>query len=170
MNARWLAFRKRYWDERSARERRALALAALLLSPPLAYLLLWQPAHVATAKLHASVPAMRAQAARVHVQSEEVEMLRHRPRPAVLDAAALKAAVEESAVRHKLRDAISTLDAQEPRAVRLTLTAVSFEQWINWLRDLQQEQHIRTESASIAALPQAGMVRINATLTSGGAQ
>lgn len=170
MSARWKEFRKRYWDGRAARERQAIVLAALVLSPLLAYFLLWQPAHTAGAKLRASVPAMRAQAAHLHEQATEVEMLRHRPAPAVLDAVALKTAIEESAVRHQLREAITSLDAQEPNAVRITLAAVSFEQWLRWLRDLQQEQHIRAASAGIAALPQTGMVKISATLSNGGAQ
>lgn len=170
MKSRWLAFKKRHWDGRATRERRAITLGALVLSPLFAYFLLWQPAHVASAKLSAGVPAMRIQAAHLHAQAVEAETLRHHPHPAVLDANALKTAVEESAVRHQMRDAINSLDAQQPNAVRITLAAVSFEQWLNWLRSLQQEQHIRAESAGIVALPQAGMVKINATLTNGGTQ
>ena len=170
MKARWLAFKKRYWDARAANERRAISLGALLLSPLIAYFLLWQPAHVASAKLHASVPAMRAQAAHLRAEVIEAETVRHLPHPAVLDANALKTAVEESAVRHQMRTAITSLDAQQPNAVRVTLVAVSFEKWINWLRSLQQEQHIRVESTGVAPLPQIGMVKINATLINGGTE
>lgn len=170
MKARWQVFKKRHWDGRAASERRAIAFAALALSPLLAYFLLWQPAHAANKKLRADIPAMRTQAVHLRTQMAEVEMLRHHPHPALLDATALKTAVEESALRHKMRDAISSLDAQEPNAVRITLASVSFEQWLNWLRDLQQEQHIRAESVGIAALTQAGMVKVSATLTNGGAQ
>lgn len=167
MKARWQAFKKRHWDGRAARERRAIALATLILSPFLAYFLLWQPAHVANKKLRIAIPIMRAQTAHLRTQMAEVEMLRHHPHPAILNASALKAAVEASAQRHKMRDAISSLDTQEPNAVRITLASVSFEQWVNWLRALQQEQHIRAESVGIAALTQVGMVKISATLTNG---
>ena len=170
MKTHWLKFKKHYWDGRDARERRALALAAAVLLPLFAYLLLWQPAHTATTKLRANIPAMRTQAALLRNQAAEVEMLRHHPHPAVLDANALRLAVEASAVRHQMRGAISTIDAQEPNSVRITLAAVSFEQWVHWLRDLQKEQHIRADSASIAALPQAGMVKVGSTLTNGGMQ
>lgn len=170
MKTRWLAFKKRHWDSRAARERRALALGALVLSPLLAYFMIWQPAHVAGAKLRDSVPVMRAQAVHLRAQAAEAETLRHRPHPAVLDASALKVAVEESAARHQMREALASLDAQQPNAVRITLAAVSFEQWLNWLRSLQQEQHIRAESVSIAPLPQTGIAKISATLTNGGAQ
>ena len=170
MKARWLAFNNRYWDGRAAQERRAIAIGALILSPVVAYFMLWQPAHVANAKLLASIPAMRTQAAHLRTQAVEAETVRHLPHPAVLDANALKAAIEESAVRHQLRGAISSLDAQPPNVVRMTLDSVSFEQWINWLRSLQQEQHIRVASTGIAPLPQSGLVKINATLINGGAE
>jgi general secretion pathway protein M len=167
MKARWTEFRQRYWNARPASERRTLTLAALVLAPILAYLLLWQPAHRALAQLQASVPALRAQAEHMRGQAAEVEALRHRPRPALLDAAALKTAVAESADRHQLRDALTTLDAQEPNAVRITLASVSFAQWLGWLRDLEREQHIRADAAVIAALPQTGIVKISATLSNG---
>lgn len=167
MKARWPEFRKRYWDGRAARERRFIVFSALVLGPLAAYWLLWQPAHSASAKLRAAAPALRAQAEQVRAQAAEADMLRHRPRPATLDADALKLAVEASATRHRLRDALSTLDAVEPRSVRITLASVSFEQWLGWLRDLQREQHIRANSLSITALPQTGMVKASATLTNG---
>ena len=97
-------------------------------------------------------------------------MLRHRPKPALLDAVALKSAIEDSALRHNLREAISTLDLQQPNAVRISFVSVSFEQWLRWLRALQQEQHIRADSVSVATLSQAGMVKVSATLVNGGSQ
>ena len=170
MKARWQAFRKRYWDDRAAQERKIISIGSLLLSPIIAYFLLWQPAHLANAKLHASIPAMRTQAAHIRTQAIEAESVRHLPHPAVLDANALKAAVEDSAVRHQLRSSLSSLDVQPPNVVRITFDSVSFEQWINWLRSLQQEQHIRVASTGIAPLPQTGMVKINATLINGGTE
>jgi type II secretory pathway component PulM len=167
MKARWSEFKQRHWNGRPAAERRILAFFTLILAPVFAYLLLWQPAHRAVAQLQSGISAMRAQAVRMHDQAAEVEALRHQPRPALLDAAALKTAVEESATRYQLHDAVSTLDTQEPNAVRITLASVSFAQWLGWLRDLERGQHIRADSVAIAALPQAGMVKISATLTNG---
>ena len=113
---------------------------------------------------------MRAQAAHLRAQAIEAETVRHQPHSTVLDANALKTAIEESAVRHQVRNAISSLDVQQPNAVRITVTAISFEQWVTWLRSLQQEQHIRVESTGIVPLPQTGMVKINATLINGGTE
>ena len=170
MKANWLTFKKQYWDARSPQERNALKLAAWVLTPVLLYFVLWQPAHNAVQKLHVSVPAMYMADERLRSHASEVEMLRHRPRPALLDAVALKSAVEDSALRHNLREAISTLDLQQPNAVRISFVSVSFEQWLRWLRALQQEQHIRADSVSVATLSQAGMVKVSATLVNGGSQ
>lgn len=170
MKTRWIEFRKRYWDGRPARERQVLAFSALLLSPVIIYWLLWQPAYTASAKLRASVPVLRAQAGQMRAQVAEAEALRHRPRPAVLDGGALKQAIEASATRHQLREALSSLDAAGPHSARMTLVSVPFEQWLGWLRDLQRESHIRAESVSVTALPQPGLVAVNATLTNGAGQ
>lgn len=170
MKASWQTFKARYWDTRSEQERRVLKYSGWLLAPVLAYFTLWQPAHNAVKKMQIGVPVMYIEAERMRTQASEVEMLRHRPKPALLDAVALKSAIEESALRHNLRAAISSLDLQQPNAVRISLLTVSFEQWLSWLVALQQEQHIRADSVSVAKLPQAGMVKISATLINGGSQ
>jgi len=170
MKANWLSFKKRYWDARTQQERNLLKFAAWGLTPLLLYFVLWQPAHVAVAKLRASVPVLHMQAERLRTQAGEVEMLRHRPKPTALDAAAMKSAIEENASRHNLREAITTLDLQPPNAVRITFASVSFEQWLRWLQALQQEQNIRADALSVVGLPQAGMVKISATLINGSVQ
>ena len=168
MSSPWQALKKKHWDSRAERERHLLTIAAVIVLPIMTYLLLWQPAHTAIKKLKTSVPVMRAQVAQLEVRSAEISRLRHLPKPAVLNASTLKMAVESAAVRHQLRETLSTLDVQEPSAVRITLASVSFEQWLRWIRELQQEQNIRAESVGIVALPQTGMVKISATLTNGG--
>lgn len=170
MKSSWLEFRKQHWDARSAQERMVMRYTGWALLPLLIYLILWQPAHDAVKKLQLAVPAMTRQAEKLRVQADEVEMLRHRAKPALLGAVALKTSVEESAQRHGLSVGISGLDLQEPNAVRISFASVPFEQWLLWLRALQQEQHIRADSVSVAMLPQAGMVKINATLINGGTQ
>lgn len=170
MKTRWQELRAKHWSNRSARERRTIALASALLLPIVYYFLLWQPAQRAVAKLHSTLPALQAQAIKLGDQATEVDVLRHRPQLAALDAQALKSSIEASALRQHLRASITSLDAQEPNGVRLTCDAISFAAWLAWLRELQQEQHIRADSVSISALPQTGMVKISATLVNGVAQ
>ncbi len=167
MKRRWQAFRKAAWDSRQPRERQAIGAAALVALPLLAYLLLWQPAHSALTRLSTALPVMRTQAAQMKQQAEEAEVLRQQSQPAVLDAIALKASVEKSAAQYQLRDALDRLDALEPDSVRAGFSSVSYARWLRWVRALEREQHIRIDSVDITALPSAGMVKINATLTNG---
>ena len=170
MKSAWKDFKKKNWDVRSQQERTLLKVAGWFLVPLLGYFVLWQPAHTAVQKLNFSMPLMNMQADRLQKQADEVELLRHRPKPALLDAVAMKSTIEESARRYGLKEALSSIDLQEPNAVRISFVAVSFESWLRWMGALQQEQHIRADSVSVAMLPQTGMVKINATLINGGAQ
>jgi len=170
MKAKWMEFKKKYWDARSLRERNVLRVIAGAAAPFVVYFLLWQPAHTSVQKLRNSIPLLAKEVEGMKFQADEVERLRHRPKPALMDAASLKSAIEDSAARNNLGEAISSLTLQDPNAVRITLVSVSFEQWLSWLRSLQQEQQIRAESASVAMLSQPGMVKISATLVNGGSQ
>jgi len=170
MKTNWLDFKKKYWDGRSRQERNVLKILAAAATPFVVYLILWQPAHAAVQKLRVSVPLLAKVTERIKIQADEVERLRHRPKPALMDASSLKAAVESSALRNNLGEAISAMTMQEPNAVRITFVSVSFEQWLSWLKSLQQEQQIRAESVSVAMLSQPGMVKISATLVNGGKQ
>jgi len=170
MKTRWQELRDTHWCKRPIQERRLLTLAAILLLPPMYYFLLWQPAHQALNKLHKNLPTLKAQAIKLSEQSAEVEILQHRPQLAALDAMALKTSIEESAQRHKLLTLLNKLEIQEPNGVHISCDAISFSVWLNWLRNLQLEQHIRADSVSITALPQSGLVKISATLNNGNIQ
>ena len=169
MNARLQQLRQQHWDARPPQERKWIAVGALCLSPLLAYLLLWQPAHESLGKLHGTLPQLRIQTEQMRLASAQVEEMRHRPQLAVLNGSAIKAAVEESAAQHQLREALTTIEVQEPNGVRVTLVSVSFEKWLGWLRELQQSQHIRIETIAITPLSDSGLVAIRATLTNGSA-
>ena len=164
----WAKFLNNHWRNRSAEERRAWTFFTLIAFPLLTYFLLWQPAHNAVNKLRNSIPVMRAQAMQIQLQANEVSKLRQQSKPAILNALALKSTIETTAVRYQIQDAITTIDLQEPNAVRIVFTSVAFDPWLKMLDSLQQEQHVRAESVSVAALPQKGLVRINATLSNGG--
>jgi general secretion pathway protein M len=160
MKQQWLA----------PQEKKALKIGAWVLTPVLIYMVLWQPAHEATQKLHVSLPVLNMAEESLRSYANEIEVLRSKAKPTLLDAALLKSILEESAARNNLREAITTLDLQPPNAVRISFTAVSFDQWLKWLRVLQHEKAIRVDAMSVAKLPQAGMVKISATLINGGKQ
>lgn len=170
MKTRWQELRTKYWINRPAHERRMITIAVIILLPIVYYYLLWQPAHQTVKKLQFTLPSLQAQLLKMKDQAAEVDMLRHRPVISALDATSLKSSVTDSASRHQLSGSITSLEAQEPNAVHLTCDAISFSAWINWLHELEQEQHIRADAISISPLAQAGMVKISATLTNGSLQ
>jgi general secretion pathway protein M len=167
MKTRWQEFLAKYWHSRAFRERQLIAIVATVLLPIVFYFLLWQPAHQAVAKLSLSLPALQAQSRILQENAAEVDALRHRPQLAALDPQAFKLNIEQSALKHQLTISISPMGAQDLNGIRIAGDAISFASWLSWLRELQQEQHIRAESVSITALPQPGMVKMSATLTNG---
>ena len=154
-----------HWQTRLQSERRAILIGAALVLPLLVYFVLWQPAHDAVAHLHESLPKLRVQVLQMNKASAQIATLRHHPQLVVMNATAVKSAIEESASRHQL--VLTTVMAQEPNGVRLTIAAISFDKWLIWLRELQQLQHLRVDSAAITQLAEPGMVAIHATLTNG---
>lgn len=167
MKARLQTLRLQHWDARPLHEKRSILIGAAFLLPLLAYFLLWQPAHEAVAKLHKSLPQLRIQTEQMHKAYGQIEELRHRPKLAVMDAPAVKDAIEASASRHQLRESLTSIAVHEPNGVIITFNSVPFEKLLIWLRELQQSQHIRVDSAAITRLPEQGMVAVRATLTNG---
>lgn len=167
MKTRWQELRTKHWSGRPAQERLLLLWAAAIILPIVYYTVLWEPAHRAVAKLHTTLPALQAQHIKLNDQAAEVEALNHRPQLSALDVTALKSSIEASAQRHQLRSLINSLEVQEPNGIRIAIDSIAYVELIAWLRELQQEQHIRADSLSISALPQAGMVKISATLVNG---
>jgi len=165
MKAYLKALHAQHWQTRALNERRAILIGATLISPLVVYFLLWLPAHEAIRHLHESLPKLRVQVLQMNIASGQIETLRHHPQLVVMNAMAVKSAVEESASRHQL--VLTTITVQEPDGVRLTIATISFEKWLNWLRELQQLQHLRVDSAAITGLTEPGMVAIHATLTNG---
>ncbi len=159
--------KQKYWTARNPREQRMLSIAAAVVIPIFGYLLLWEPAQLATDKLNQQLPQLRAQAAQLQADSLEVKRLKNQDQPTALNAQTLKNTLESTAKQQQLDKLITSITPKGQNSVSLVINAIAFEQWIRWLRFLQQSQHVRTESASIIALPQPGMVKINAVLTSG---
>lgn len=167
LKARWQEFRQSSWDSRPLQERRILSIAFIVLMPVVIYFLLWQPAHTAIVRLNKTLPTLRMQDALMKRQAAEASLLLQRSQPAILNPAAMKIAIENSAANFQLRNSIEALDGVEPNGVRIIFSSVSYAKWLKWMHNLQQEQHIRVETLNVVALQSAGMVKISATLVNG---
>jgi general secretion pathway protein M len=157
----------RHWDTLSATEQKTVMRGAWLLVPLLMYGLLWQPVHEALPRLLAALPQLRAQADQMQSLAGQAQTLRQQAQLAVLDSDALKIAVERSAQTASLPLLVVP---GELNSVRVSADNLAFAQWLQWLRTLEQTQHIRVASAMLVASPEPGMVKVQATLTNGADQ
>jgi len=149
------------WQSRAPRERLVLgALAAVLL----VILSVWlvQSGWPALAQLRAGVTSLRSEAARLELQAAELERLRALPAQS-REPVSLRALVQDRLGAAGLAHAL--VRAEEPVADQVVLVfgAVSFADWLAWLRAMQA-QRVVLASCRIVALPTPGMVSITATL------
>ncbi len=164
MNKLVSQLKARHWDALSATEQKTVTRGAWVLLPLLMYGLLWQPAHEALPRLQAALPQLRAQADQMQLLAGQAQSLRQQAQLAVLDSDALKAAVEKSAKEANLPLLVVP---GEQNSVRISADSLAFARWLQWLRTLETTQHIRVSSAMLVASPEAGMVKVQATLTNG---
>lgn len=153
-----------HWDTLSATEQKTIRRGAWVLLPLLAYGLLWKPAHEALPKLQSSLPYLRAQAEQMQSVAGQAQSLRQQSQLAVLDSDALRTAVEKSAQAANLPLLVVP---GEQNSVRISAESVTFAHWLQWQHALEQTQHIRVSSAMLVALPEPGMIKVQATLTNG---
>lgn len=148
-----------YWNERNARERRMLALAAAVLLIGLVYLLLLDPAVSGRAELQQRLPALRQQAAEMQALTREAAAAGARssaPAPAVT-----RESLEASLARRALK-------AQEINVggelVRVRLDGASFAGIVDWLSEMHRSMRLAVIEAKVEAGGQADSVSANFTL------
>lgn len=155
--------RQRHWDTLSASEQKTIKRGAYVLIPMLMYGLLWQPAHQSLPKLQDELPRIRAQAAQMQQLAQQVQTLRLRAQPAVLDAIAMQRVVEQSVKASGLPLEVTP---GEPNRVRIHAESISFAEWLNWVRELETVQHLRISGATLVAT-EPGRVSVQAVLSNG---
>ncbi len=149
------------WQSRAPRERVVIAVLAVLAGAA-SYAWLVQSADRAHTRLRVSVPALRAQAARLDQQAGELERLRAAPPPSVSQTD-LRALVQAQAGAAGLSHALVRIDAPDPSQVVVVFGAVGFADWLNWIAGLTAQQ-VRLDACRIEALSTPGLVSVTATL------
>jgi len=149
------------WQSRAPRERVVIAVLAVLAGVA-SYVLLVQTADRAHARLRASVPALRAQAARLEQQAGELERLRSAP-PVAASKTDLRTLVQAQAGAAGLSRALVRIDAPDANQVVVVFGAVAFADWLNWVAGLTAQQ-VRLEVCRVEALSTPGLVSVTATL------
>ena len=152
---------QRWWDTRTPRERRVVAVLTALLAV-LLYLWLVHSSYSARARLNPIVTALRAQA--VGLEQQAAEYGRLRATPAVTSSVSdLRALILAHAGAAGLSRALPRIEATGPDQVQVVMGAVPFADWLNWVAGLQAQQ-VRLEACRIEAMASAGLVSVTATL------
>lgn len=149
------------WQSRAPRERVVIAALAVLAGVA-SYLWLVQSADRAHTRLRATVPALRAQAARLEQQAGELERLRAAP-PVASSKTDLRTLVQAQAGAAGLSRALVRIDAPDANQVVVVFGAVAFADWLNWVAGLTAQQ-VRLEVCRVEALSTPGLVSVTATL------
>ena len=149
------------WQSRAPRERVVIAVLAVLAGVA-SYVWLVQAADRAHTRLRASVPALRAQAARLEQQAGDLERLRSAP-PAAASKTDLRTLVQAQAGAAGLSRALVRIDAPDANQVVVVFGAVAFADWLNWVAGLTAQQ-VRLEVCRVEALSTPSLVSVTATL------
>jgi general secretion pathway protein M len=149
------------WRSRAPRERVVIGVLAVLAGAA-SYVWLVQSADQAHTRLRASVPALRAQAARLEQQASELERLRATP-PASASKTDLRTLVQAQAGAAGLSRALVRIDAPDADQVVVVFGAVAFADWLNWVASLKSQQ-VRLDACRVEALSTPGLVSVTATL------
>ncbi len=149
------------WQSRAPRERVVIAVLAVLAGVA-SYVWLVQAADRAHTRLRASVPALRAQAARLERQAGDLERLRSAP-PAAASKTDLRTLVQAQAGAAGLSRALVRIDAPDANQVVVVFGAVAFADWLNWVAGLTAQQ-VRLDVCRVEALSTPGLVSVTATL------
>lgn len=154
------------WQKLAPRERQVISWGGAVLLAGVMYAYLWQPLSADRAKLRATLPQLRSNAAAIAAQSEEVRQLRNNPRVS-LSGPALLAAIQRDIDEARVGGNSAQISLLDESRSSITFQKVSFESWTELTSHLQNNQYIRLESCTVAALAEPGVVRVQAIMAAG---
>lgn len=152
----------RFWRHLSVREQVIVGSGAGLLVIVLLVFYVWQPLEKERARLRASLPKLRITARQMRVDAVAVPKLKSASKPAPL-AGGLRETVEQLASAYGLQ--VSQANPEGNGKLNVSLATAPFDGWVKWIAALQAQQAIRLDACHVDALPQSGMVKVQAVLS-----
>lgn len=147
-----------FWNDRTERERKQLALAGAVIVLALIYLLLIDPALTGRKQLGKSLPDLRREAAELQAMSTDAAALANATPPVVQEMS--KESLEAGMAAKGLK---AQNVAVTGNLAKIQLSSISYASLVAWLDDVQKTARVIVVEASIIAQPQADTV--NATLS-----
>lgn len=158
------------WNTFSGKEKRILAVIALVMLCLLFYAFIWLPVQHGRERLARAIPEKQVKLMLMRSQAADIERLRGQYKSLTATAGALRAAIEVSAKFHGLvpsyKEVVANNDAAKNNTqLALTLTQVGFDTWVKWVESLQSQSHVRVQSCRITPEGVVGQVKIEAVFT-----
>lgn len=150
-----------YWRTRSLREKQFLAFGGALILAAILGLYVIAPLNKERARIRAALPALRQEAAALESAALEVNRLKPRV-SAPITISDMQMTLRESATSMQIDSSNLVINQSGAGRARITLNGVSFNRFANWIDALQRIHKLRVNAALIRALPESGMVAIEA--------
>lgn len=158
MNARL----RKIWSEYPPAARAAW-LIFLSVSAVIIYAMLLHSIEDSRVRLKARIGELRTQSADMDRQAAEISRLRATAGKSIPAGADLPQTIQTIVESHGLSMAVARISGRDTENADLTLSNVSFAQWLAFARSMQAQQ-IRVENCKIEGVPGSGMVNITASL------
>lgn len=147
-----------FWQQRDARERGMLTLAAAVIGLALIYVVLIGPAMSGRAQLDKSLPPLRLQAAEMQLLAKQAtQFVKVGATPALPVS---RESIEAALARKGLKAQNIVLSGD---MIKVQLASASFAAALDWLDDMQKNARLTVVETSFTAL--APVDTVNATLT-----
>mgnify|MGYP001342183857 CR=1 FL=1 len=148
-----------FWSARELRERKMIAIAAMLIALSLIYVVLISPAITGRELLHKNLPVLREQVTHMQSLSKQVASYGEQMPPVV--SALSQASITAALARLNLKAQNITVTSD---FAQVQLADVSFASTLNWLKEMQKTELISVSEATITALAQPDKVDAKLTL------
>lgn len=154
---------RRWWLGLAPRERRVVALGAVVVLTMLFYFLVWLPPHRGAGELRRLLQGQQGDLDYLQRAASEAMALKARQVRAKAPEA-LYALVERSAGTAGLADAIQRIDPAGDGEVRVSLDQVAFDPMIRWLAGLRRDYGVVVDTATVRRSERPGQVTVQLVL------
>jgi len=151
-----------WWQLRSRGERTLLAVGAAVLCLALAWLFIWQPLQIDSARATRQLAGDRVTLAEAQRQADAIAGLaRSAPGVAAGDA---RAALDSVLVQQGLKSAATSIERSDNERIHLTFDHIAFDALTVFLDALQRSAQLRAVELVATARVEPGQVRADVTL------
>jgi general secretion pathway protein M len=152
------------WRALPVQQRRLAVFGGALLAAAMLYALLWSPMQNELARLRDTTPKERSKLAVMQAQAQEVAELRASGKTMAGRGGNILSTLEQLATARGLRSNITRMEPEGANGAQVTLEAAHFNGLLTLLHELQTQNGVRIENASLEAHATVGHVNARLTL------